>query len=93
MRRIRVEHTLTDVANLAQIIDVDTEDLVSRVISLDLNLTAGDPAIRGILTRYIYDSKGRLASDRITQEPLTYTEEVIVLYVSKFDQSAVAIIE
>lgn len=93
MRRIRIEHEITDTANLAQIIDVETGDQLSDVFSLDLNLTAGKADVRGVLTRYVFDSKGWVASDKVTNEPMTETEDVIILYVDRFDQSEVAILE
>ena len=90
MRRIRVEHELTDTACLAKIIDSRTGDLIEQVISLDLNLNAGEPVIRGVLTWYsCCDNCDGRHEDSSGEFP-TESEEVEVMYVDKFDQSQVA---
>ena len=89
MRRIRIEHDITDVGCLARVIDAETGNLLEQVVSLDLTLTAGEPVIKGILTLYVLDSRGWLVTDKSGEDCLTKTENVEIVYVDTFDQSQV----
>ncbi len=91
MRRVRVEHDITNVACFAKVFDVETGDLLNGVVSLDLNLSAGEPVIKGKITSYVLNSKGSVETDWESedQDPLTESEDVEIMSIDSFDQSKV----
>ncbi len=93
MRKVRVEHGLTNAAWRSDVWDVETGRFLNDIISLDLILEAEEPSIKGVLTLYVRDSNGEFVMKSADHEFLTKTEEVEVMYVDKFDQSQVAISE
>ena len=92
MKKVRIEHTLTEVACLARVIDAETDELLEAVVGVDLNLIAGEPVITGILTRHLQNEKGQVVWNREGELPEceTYEEEVEIVYIDSFDQSQVA---
>ncbi len=92
MRQVKIEHEITEVANLARVIDIETGNLVEGIISLDFNLTAGEGEISGTLIRYAH-SPGSIEwrNEVLSDEELpTTTEDVEIIHIDKFDQSQVA---
>jgi len=84
-----LEHTITDPACDARPTDVETGDLLQAIVGLDVSFVAGDPVIRGVMTRHLRSPNGGLVLDE-NNEPMAHTEEVEIIYIDGFDQSRVA---
>ena len=91
MRKVKVEHIITDPMCLARVVDAGTGELLERVIALDSNLTAGSPTIEGTITRYLVDSEGdRIIKHEEGVEDPVETEDVEIVYIDTFDQSKIS---
>lgn len=92
MRQVKIEHDITEVANLARVIDVETGNLIEGVVSLDLNLTVGEDEINGTLVKYTH-SPGSVEwrNGMLSDEDMpTMSEDIEIIHIDTFDQSKVA---